>query len=123
MKINVTDNLNPVEIIRRAGYGQVMDRRATEQSWSRRLGGGIYPRFHIYINGSVINLHLDQKQASYEGSSAHSGEYNGEAVETEGYRIFEVMKGILAEKANQQTAVNSPIQPEKKGFFSRFFSG
>jgi hypothetical protein len=118
MKITIPENLNTIEAIRRAGYGQVMDRRATEQSWSRRLGDGIYPRFHVYINGQVINLHLDQKQASYEGYGAHSGEYSGPTVETEAQRIIESMNKLLAEKLE---AVEAPKQPEKAGFWGKLF--
>jgi hypothetical protein len=44
-------------------------------------------------NGFQINLHLDQKQASYGGSSAHNGEYGGETVETEGERVKRVIEG------------------------------
>jgi len=118
MKIPILEGLNAIEAIRRAGYGQVSDRRATETSYSRRLGSGIYPRFHTYINGQVINLHLDQKQASYEGFSAHSGEYEGEAVENEAARINGVMEGMLAERSSASAA--EPEQ-EKKGLFGRLF--
>jgi hypothetical protein len=117
MKIKVLENLNPVEVIRRAGYGQVMDRRATEISWSRRLGSGIYPRFHLYLNSGVINLHLDQKQASYEGYGAHSGEYDGDTVEREGERIIEVMLK-MSEVRSQQPPDQ---EPARRGFFSRLF--
>ncbi len=119
MKISVINNLDPVMVLRRAGYGQVMDRRATEISYNRRLGSGFYPRFHAYINGTVINLHLDQKQASYEGSSAHSGEYDGDTVETEGQRIIESMTRLASEN---QTAENTPEPTEKSGFWGRMFS-
>jgi hypothetical protein len=118
MKIQVPAELNPVEVVRRAGYGQVMDRRATEPSWARRLGSGIYPRFHIYIKGDIINLHLDQKQVSYDGYNAHSGEYDGETVETEGQRIASFMPQLLTEKNNSNSANQ---EPEKSGWFSRFF--
>jgi hypothetical protein len=57
MKITILQGLNPIDVIRRAGYGQVRDRNATEMSYSRRLGSGIYPRFHVYINGQILNLH------------------------------------------------------------------
>ena len=43
-----------------------------------------------------FNLHLDQKKPSYSGSSAHSGEYDGEIIEKEVERI----KGILRELKN-----------------------
>lgn len=118
MKITVINNLDPVMVLRRAGYGQVMDRRATEVSYNRRLGSGFYPRFHAYVNANVINLHLDQKQASYEGSSAHSGEYDGETVEAEGQRIIEAM-GRLADE--NQSGENSSESGEKPSFWGRLF--
>lgn len=119
MKITVINNLDPVLVLRRAGYGQVMDRRATEVSYNRRLGSGFYPRFHAYINGSVINLHLDQKQVSYEGSSAHSGEYDGDTVETEGERIIASMERLVSES---RTDASTPEPAEKTGFWGRMFS-
>ncbi|MFA6227839.1 MAG: hypothetical protein WC668_01490 [Patescibacteria group bacterium] len=121
MKISLPSSLNPIDAIRRCGYGQVLDRRATEPSFARRLGTGLYPRFHAYINqigaGYVVNLHLDQKQASYEGTAAHSGEYEGGAVEAEGRRIAE----CLQKAATEKSAPAVPEKEEKKGFFHRFF--
>ena len=76
MKIQLSDNLKSQDILRRAGYGLVNDRFAKEESWSRRLGSAVYPRFHAYVSSQEINLHLDQKQASYKGYSAHGGEYD-----------------------------------------------
>ena len=38
-----------------------------------------------------LNLHLDQKQASYEGFRKHSGEYDGSTVEAEAERIYNVV--------------------------------
>ncbi len=117
MKINIPASLNPIDIIRRSGYGSVLDRRATEPSFSRHLGRGLYPRFHVYINGNVLNLHLDQKQASYEGYSAHSGEYDGDTVEREVVRMEEIIKKLEAER-------DEIIEEELKvpeGFFSKLF--
>lgn len=55
-----------------------------ELSFMRRIFGKDYPRFHAYThiegNTLVINLHLDQKKPSYEGSSAHSGEYEDDGI-------------------------------------------
>ena len=116
MKIPVSDGLNPVDVIKRAGYGLVNDRNAREVSYARRLGSGFYPRFHIYISGQTVNLHLDQKQASYEGSSAHSGEYDGPAVENEAERI----SGFISRPTIESNGEIEP-QAEKKGLFSRFF--
>ncbi|HLD28130.1 MAG TPA: hypothetical protein VJB67_00785 [Patescibacteria group bacterium] len=115
MKIQIPDNLNPLFVIRRASYGQVRDRRASQASFARRLGFGIYPRFHAYINGQVINLHLDQKQASYQGSNMHSGEYDGETVENEASRIQQIIESL-----NSQREVASTVE-EKKGFWSGLF--
>ncbi len=114
MKIKVLENLNSVNVIRRAGYGLVRDPRNPHESYSRRLGGGIYPRFHVYLEGEYINLHLDQKQASYEGSSAHSGEYDGETVERESDRIKKTMVDLI-------TAKSEPEAEEKKSFWQKIF--
>lgn len=60
-------------------------------SYSRRAGTGQFPRFHVYLEvvGDTVrvNLHLDAKAASYTGTSAHAGEYDGELVEKEIQRI------------------------------------
>jgi len=91
-------NYKPQELIRRAGYGQIFNRHTNETSYKRALGSAFYPRFHVYIKEFEkyfeISLHLDQKQASYEGSKAHSGEYNGEQVENEARRITKVIADI-----------------------------
>lgn len=83
--------MNPRQLLRRAGYAEFVDPRIGEVSYVRRLGANFYPRFHAYIerqeNGFQVNLHLDQKQASYRGHTKHSGEYDGEVVEKEGERI------------------------------------
>jgi len=118
MKIPILPDLQPINVIRRAGYGQVNDRRATEPSWSRRLGSGLYPRFHIYMSSGDLNLHLDQKQASYEGVNAHSGEYDGSAVEAEAERIAKIMDALKAERFSGPKPL---AEKEKRGFFGRFF--
>jgi len=72
---------SPLNVLRRSGYAFLRkDERTDELSFIKRVGNGDYPRFHIYAKqdekGAVyVNLHLDQKKASYEGSTAHSGEY------------------------------------------------
>lgn len=79
-------------MMQRAGYYEFQDPRTGDISYVRRLGTQFYPRFHAYIveegEGYRINLHLDQKQASYEGSAKHSGEYNGPVVEEEAARVY-----------------------------------
>lgn len=85
--------------MRRLGYSP--DRRtgfpaqrsaAQESSYQRRLGRLVYPRFHVYVNQDssdllVLNIHVDMKKTSYEGSHAHSGEYDGPLLEEEAARI------------------------------------
>ena len=80
-------------LLRRAGYA-LHQGRDGEISFVRRLAGYDYPRFHVYVNreepGELIEitLHLDEKRPSYEGSTAHSGEYEGEIIEEEKNRIL-----------------------------------
>lgn len=78
-------------ILRRAGYSEFRDPRTGETSYVRRLGANFYPRFHLYAQeeGTTLrlNLHLDQKQPSYQGFTKHAGEYDGPTVEAEAERI------------------------------------
>ncbi len=91
MKIRVSRPSNTLVAIRRCGYAQFRDPRSGEFSYTRRLGTGFYPRFHLYTEEHddvlVLNLHLDQKQPSYGVGHMHSGEYEGSTVENEGARI------------------------------------
>lgn len=54
-----------------------------------------YPRFHLYLKNQEdvleFNLHLDQKKPSYQGQTAHSGEYDGALVEMEKQRIEQIL--------------------------------
>ena len=90
--INNSDlDANPALFLRDAGYTYIESRHTGQGSYARPIGGGNYPRLHVYIeehpNQVVFNLHLDQKQASYEGVTAHSGEYDGPLVEQEVARL------------------------------------
>lgn len=83
---------SPRNILRRAGYSEHFDPKMQKTSYSLRLGGGRYPRFHCYIKETPeaigFSLHIDQKEASYEGADhMHSGEYDGKLVEDEMGRI------------------------------------
>ncbi len=98
MKLVVNKNqLNtaPEQFLRRAGYAYIRDRKTGLDSFARRLGAGFYPRLHMYADEQgdniIFNLHLDQKQPSYQGARAHSAEYDGEVVEEEIKRI----RGLL----------------------------
>ena len=80
-------------LLRRAGYA-LHQGRDGEISFVRRLAAYDYPRFHVYVNreepGELIEitLHLDEKKPSYEGFTAHSGQYDGQLVEQERDRLL-----------------------------------
>jgi len=82
---------NSEVIIRRCGYAKIFDNRSKQTSYVRRLSNLFYPRFHVYIKENlehlILNLHLDQKKASYGKQTAHSADYSGEIVEREAERI------------------------------------
>lgn len=98
------------QFIRQTGYGFIRDRHSGKESYVRRLGGGFYPRLHMYIEDKgdsvSFNLHLDQKQASYEGSNMHSGEYDGEVVEAEMERIKSFMRPVSRTPADAGQAAS-----------------
>lgn len=81
----------PVSLARKIGYKPIAVDEKNEYSIVRLLANRNYPRFHIYLkkNNDIFffSLHLDQKQPSYKGSNAHSGEYEGDIVENEAERI------------------------------------
>ena len=80
-------------LLRRAGYALHATREG-KVSYVKRIHGDEYTRFHLYINkeepGTLmeLSLHLDEKRPSYEGSTAHSGEYEGPLIEEERDRIL-----------------------------------
>ena len=90
MKFSVKTNEPPLRLGRVLGY-KLLSSNNNEYNLVRSLAGNNYPRFHIYVrqerNELIFNLHLDQKKPSYEGTTAHSGEYDGELVEREAERI------------------------------------
>ena len=109
-------------LLRRLGYGEIIG-KGQQISYARRLSGDHYPRYHAYVEdrdgGIQINLHIDQKKASYAGSTAHSGEYEGPLVEQE----MERMQHSIASLSNTQPAARATPQvttpkttaaPEKK---------
>jgi hypothetical protein len=122
MKIpfNQKFNQNSDFLIRRCGYGQIRDRNTGEVSYVHRLRRDFYPRFHLYINSEeplVLNLHLDQKQASYEGYTAHSGDYDSDLVRQEANRIY----NLILNEVNEVSKVNEVDDVRNKGFFARLF--
>lgn len=88
---------NIAEVARKIGYIIIDSRENGQYNLVRKLDINNYPRFHIYLKQAgdrfIFNLHLDQKQPSYKGSHAHSGEYEGPVVEDEADRIRELLVG------------------------------
>lgn len=60
-------------------------------SFARRVGGSLFPRFHVYIkevgDKREIDIHLDMSQYTLQGVRTHKGEYDGELVEKEVTRL------------------------------------
>ncbi len=88
-------NITSWQFLRQAGYQILENRRDEKISFVRRLGDSFYPRFHIYLqnnqDSTIFNIHLDQKKASYQGQTAHSGEYDGDLVNQEAERLKSLM--------------------------------
>jgi hypothetical protein len=93
LRINNFD-YNILQLMRRLGYQPLRRTADGELSCVRRLGGD-YPRFHIYLKEDpktiVINIHLDQKKPSYEGTHAHGGDYDSETIRGEADRILNTL--------------------------------
>ena len=85
--------------MQKCGYGEVTN-RAGQVSYVRVMGASGYPRFHAYVEqldvGFRVNIHLDQKKPSYGAHTAHSGEYEGEAVENETMRVRDTIRSFRA---------------------------
>lgn len=88
MKITVPSNFlgNSKVTFSRLGYHQ-----APNGSFERRIAGGMFPRFHVYLKEkgerTVIDLHLDMSAHTLIGVKTHKGEYSGDVVATEAARI------------------------------------
>jgi len=82
---------NPSDHLRRAGY--VFQKKEGEESaYIRALSRSGFPRFHLFasIRGGdlIMNIHLDQKRATYGSAKRHHGEYGDSSVlEEEAERI------------------------------------
>ncbi|MDP2637128.1 MAG: hypothetical protein Q8P03_00750 [bacterium] len=87
------EKTNLLSIMRKAGYAPRIQTVPEEEEYSRTLSGSTYPRFHVYAKvfldkqKAYLNLHLDQKAPSYQGTAAHGGEYEGDLLEVEVQRI------------------------------------
>lgn len=97
MQFTIETKGNIIDLIRHCGY-HLARGKGEELSFAKRLGSTQYPRFHLYIKQLdceyLFNLHLDQKQPSYPGVHAHSGEYEGEILTQEAERIKEIINRV-----------------------------
>lgn len=104
-------------ILRRFGYGELRKWDGTI-SYAKRVGGGNFPRYHAYIEdkaeGLQINLHIDQKEASHEGSHAHSGEYDGPLVEAEMNYFSKAIEFLKSGGQESSTVVSKPAASASK---------
>jgi hypothetical protein len=109
MRWSIGKPLRPLgDLLRRAGYAPHRDRNSNQQSFVRRLSTGEFPRFHLYAEerGEIaLNLHLDQKKPSYEGSRAHAGEYGGALVEQEKKYIQTIIENLESRIRNQESGI------------------
>ena len=108
-------------ILRRLSYAEQRTRRG-QISYTKRAGGDRFPRYHAYVEdrncGMQVSLHLDQKEASYEGTSAHGGEYTGPLVEREMERIAMFIK---AQSSTPPPTSSGGAKKESKGFWGTLF--
>lgn len=112
----------PDNFMRQCGYIKIENpHKNNEISYAKSFESGrFYPRFHAYLSELLdkkveLSLHLDMKKPSYEGTSAHSGEYDGELVQGEILRIKELAnKFILTQSANQPLGFS-----KEKSFFQK----
>ena len=103
-------------ILRRFGYGELRKWDGTI-SYAKRVSAGNFPRYHAYIEdkaeGLQINLHVDQKEASHEGSHAHSGEYDGPLVEAEMQYFAKAIEFLKQERDGLLPPPAATSKPEK----------
>jgi len=99
-------NIPPQRFLKQAGYAMITNPHKNQEiSYARSLDPGrFYPRFHAYLetDGAKIhlNLHLDMKKPNYEGTTAHSGEYEGKIVEEEKQRLEKAAEKFLFQNQN-----------------------
>jgi len=122
MKILLPDkfSVNIRQFLQRNGYASHLQTKLDRLSFIKRLTSDNFPRFHIYIEKDLrgknyLTLHLDQKKPSYEGTHAHSGEYDGDLVRNEAQAL---QKSIFQTHTLVQ---NDNAEVVKKNFFQRLF--
>lgn len=91
IKVELKKNLN--SLLRDCGYRL---HPKYQDSYIRPVTNrGFYPRWHLYLKKKdgiyIFDLHLDQKQVSYQGQTAHSGDYDETIVKAEAKRIINLI--------------------------------
>ena len=116
-------NISAPYFLKQCGYVEIHNRhKDNETSYARSLHvGRFYPRFHIYIDNAgseiFLNLHLDAKEPSYAGTSAHGGEYEGEIIKNEALRI----KRIAGEFSGASTDASKELGFKKQSWWQKLF--
>jgi len=90
IKNNTKEQLT--NVMQRLGYAFLKkDTFENQLIFQKRVYQTTYPRIHVFLQENKENitmkLHLDQKQPSYKGHTAHSGEYKGDILKIEAQRI------------------------------------
>ena len=104
-------SITPQYFLRKCGYIEIQNpHKDFEVSYARSLDPGrFYPRLHVYIEPAVdstgISIHLDAKKPSYQGSSAHSGEYDSPIVKEEAIRMQNLAKDFPSQMAGKKTSL------------------
>ncbi len=87
----IQDNI--INFMRNCGYFCLgRGNQDNELSFVRLIYNNNYPRFHAIIKSDMgkdffVNIHLDQKKASYRGSLSHNADYDSPLVQDEADRI------------------------------------
>ena len=126
LRQNFTEN--PRNLLRQCGNNEIYDRKTGKDSFVRKLRGDFYPRYHVYVSKDEpgflqLNIHLDMKKPSYEGFTAHSGEYEGPLIDQEVERIKQVVSGFIVVPGQGGQASSGSQTGQKKSFWSKIFGG
>jgi len=89
---------NLLSLMRTCGYAPQGVHNGQE-NFTRGLGSGPYPHFHIYVceynlQRFVFTLHFDQKRPSYGDNTMHSGEYESPLVMDEARRLTGILQTL-----------------------------
>jgi len=108
---------NSRNLMRRFGYGEHIG-HGGQISFSRRLSGSDFPRFHAYVEdvngGMKINLHLDQKPSNLGSGAMHGGEYEGPMIADEMGRLKRMIE-------NTSSGSKEPEENTSGGFWGKIF--